>query len=219
MSSVPRMVTSDLVDVLAADLPPRPRAWVARRLALGLLGGAVVSGAVTFALWGPRPDLATALATGPFWAKFGFTGLLAAAGIAAAGRLARPGLAAKGATRWAVVVVLAMACLAVTQLARTPATEARGLVMGSTAASCPWLVILLALPILAGGIWAVRCMAPTRLAAAGAAIGLAAGGSAAFVYAVSCDESAMPFVLVWYGLGIAVPTVIGALIGPRLLRW
>ena len=77
----------------------------------------------------------------------------------------------------------------------------------------------LALPILAGGIWAVKAMAPTRLARAGAAIGLAAGSLAAFVYAASCDENGMAFTLIWYGLGIAVPILAGTLAGRRVLRW
>lgn len=219
MNAAPGRSTSDLVDALAAELSPRPRAWAVRRLAWGLGAGVVVSAIVTLVLWGPRPDLVKALATGPLWAKLGFTGLLAAAGLAAAGRLARPGLGARSATGLAFAVVLAMACLAGAQLAGAPTGEARRLVMGSTAASCPWLIMALALPVLAGGLWAVRGMAPTHLPGAGAALGLAAGGAAACVYAVSCDESAMPFVLVWYGLGIAVPIAIGALLGPRLLRW
>lgn len=219
MSAAPRMATSDLVDALAADLPARPRAWVARRLASGLLSGAAASLAVTLLLWGPRPDLAAAVATGPFWAKLGFTGLLAVSGVAAAARFARPGGEARGATACAYATIAVMACLAGAQLARAPAGAHRQLLMGSTAASCPWLIMLLALPLLAGGIWAVRAMAPTRLSRAGAELGLAAGAGAAIIYAVSCNESALPFVLVWYGLGVAVPTAIGALLGPRLLRW
>lgn len=219
MNTLPRMTTSDLVDALAADLPPRPPAWTTRRLASGLLSGVAVSLAVTLLLWGPRPDLAAAVATGPFWAKLGFAGLLAASGVAATARFARPGGAARGATACAYATIAVMACLAGAQLARAPAGAERQLLMGSTAASCPWLIMLLALPILAGGIWAMRAMAPTRLSRAGAELGLAAGAGAAVIYALSCDESAIPFVLIWYGLGMAAPTAIGALLGPRLLRW
>jgi hypothetical protein len=54
---------------------------------------------------------------------------------------------------------------------------------------------------------------------AGAAAGLVAGSAAAFIYAISCDESSAAFVLLFYGLGIAVPTAMGGVIGARVLRW
>jgi hypothetical protein len=65
----------------------------------------------------------------------------------------------------------------------------------------------------------LRTMAPTQLTLAGAAAGLTAGASAALVYAFSCDESALPFVLIWYGLGMALPTAAGAMLGRLALRW
>jgi hypothetical protein len=30
---------------------------------------------------------------------------------------------------------------------------------------------------------------------------------------------ALPFVAVWYVAGMMIPTALGALLGPRLLRW
>ena len=78
---------------------------------------------------------------------------------------------------------------------------------------------MLALPVMASTLWMLRRMAPTKLTLAGAAAGLTAGAVAAFVYAFSCDESAMPFVLIWYGIGMALPTAAGALLGRAVLRW
>ncbi|GGC45726.1 NrsF family protein [Chelatococcus reniformis] len=211
--------TADLIDSLAAGVTPVPRAFASRRLGLGLAVGVAVAAVATFIAWGPRPDFTTALETASFWVKFAFSGLLAAAGIVAAWRLARPDLSARRSVFIVAATVLAMAVLAAAELAATPEAAHRQLVMGGTAAVCPWLIMLLALPILAGALWAMRALAPTRLAWAGAAAGLAAGGLAAFVYAVSCGETGMPFVLIWYGLGMAIPTLLGALLGPRLLRW
>jgi hypothetical protein len=54
---------------------------------------------------------------------------------------------------------------------------------------------------------------------AGLAGGLAAGGLAAFVYAFSCDESAMPFVALWYTLPVLASGLIGAMVGRFALRW
>jgi hypothetical protein len=51
------------------------------------------------------------------------------------------------------------------------------------------------------------------------AAGALAGAIAAAAYALHCNEMALPFLAIWYVLGIAVPTVLGALLAPRWLRW
>jgi hypothetical protein len=81
------------------------------------------------------------------------------------------------------------------------------------------VVLLLSLPILGGLLWALRRLAPTRLALAGGTAGLAAGAWAACLYCLHCPETSAVFVLTWYSLGIALATGLGALLGPRLLRW
>ena len=67
--------------------------------------------------------------------------------------------------------------------------------------------------------WALRGLAPTRPRAAGLAAGLLAGAVGATGYALSCSELSMAFVAIWYTLGIALAGGLGALLGPRLLRW
>ena len=41
----------------------------------------------------------------------------------------------------------------------------------------------------------------------------------ALAYSVSCDELSPAFVAVWYTLGITLSGGLGALLGPRVLRW
>ena len=53
----------------------------------------------------------------------------------------------------------------------------------------------------------------------GATAGRLAGGVGALVYTLHCPELEAPFLGVWYVIGMAIPSVIGALLGPRLLRW
>jgi hypothetical protein len=65
----------------------------------------------------------------------------------------------------------------------------------------------------------MRSLAPTRLTLAGAVAGLLAGAAGTFIYAFHCNESAAPFVVIWYTLGIAAVGVLGALMGRSLLRW
>jgi hypothetical protein len=211
--------SSSFIDLLVADLTPvRPGAM--RRQILAALGiCALVSLAAVLWLWGVRPDIAAALPTMSFWTKEAFVIVLALAGIGAMLRLAQPGGVARTSATLAFGAAAIMALLAGLQLAASPPDLWRHLVMGRTSAVCPWLIMLLALPILAGALLVMRRMAPTRLTAAGAAAGLAAGGLSALVYSVSCDESTMPFIFVWYGLAILVMTLLGAALGRRVVRW
>jgi hypothetical protein len=80
-------------------------------------------------------------------------------------------------------------------------------------------IVALSLPITAAIGWAVRRQAPVRLRQAGAAVGLAGGAISASLYALACTETSSAFVLVWYSAGIALSTAIGALLGPRAMRW
>jgi len=211
--------TADLIDRLTGDLTPTPRHGLLQRILLGMGAGAFVSLAIVLMLWGPRPDFAVALASPGFWMKTGFTLLLATAGFAAVLNLARPGGRAKGAATIVFIAAASMAAAALVQLAGAPPAVWKSLIMGGTSAVCPWLILALSLPIFGGCLWAMRAMAPTNLRLAGAATGLASGAISASVYAISCGESTMPFIFVWYGGAIATATLIGWLTGPRLLRW
>ena len=77
----------------------------------------------------------------------------------------------------------------------------------------------MSLPLFAAVFWALRQLAPTRLALAGAGAGLLAGAAGATVYAFHCTENAAPFIAIWYTVGIAVAALIGAGIGRWALRW
>jgi hypothetical protein len=91
--------------------------------------------------------------------------------------------------------------------------------MGQTALVCPLLIALVSTPMFIAFVWLMRSLAPTRLRVAGAAAGFAAGAIGALVYSLHCPEYAAPFLGLWYVLGMLLPTLVGALAGPRLLRW
>jgi len=100
-----------------------------------------------------------------------------------------------------------------------PAAERAALVLGKTALPCVSIVAALSLPTLVAAFVALRSLAPTRLAAAGAAAGALAGGIGAAVYAWHCNEMTLPFVAVWYVLGMAIPAILGAVLARRWLHW
>jgi hypothetical protein len=91
-----------------------------------------------------------------------------------------------------------------------------------TGGAFPWclvLIPLLATPTAALLVWTLRAFAPTRLTLMGAAVGGLSGGVGAMAYAMYCPVDSVAFVVTWYSLGIAIAAALGALIGPRLLRW
>jgi hypothetical protein len=104
-------------------------------------------------------------------------------------------------------------------VAGAPPGRRLALVAGDSALACVASIAVLSLPLLIALFIALRGLAPTRPAAAGAAGGALAGGIAAAVYALHCTEMALPFLAVWYVLGIASPAIVGAALGPRWLRW
>jgi hypothetical protein len=212
------MRTDNLIALLAQDLTPVRTGQILRLLALGLIGGMVVSTAIMVPWLGLRPDMGDAMMTAPFWIKFAYTLILAMAGFWLVDRQSRAGGNAGAALWLGALALLAMAGLAVMQL--MPADAPRhALIMGNTAKVCTRNIFVLSLPIFAGLLWAMRQLAPTRLILAGASAGLLAGAAGAWVYAFHCDESAAPFMAIWYTLGIAAAGLLGAVVGRWALRW
>ncbi|MEP9355401.1 DUF1109 domain-containing protein [Xanthobacter sp. KR7-65] len=211
--------TDALIDALAGDLRAAPATSVRRTLALAFAFGSAVSAAAMLWLLGLRPDMATAFATPAFWIKLMFPAGLALAGLIAVDRLGRPGAPAALGYGVGIGVIAVMALLAVLQLAMAPPEALRPLLLGHTIDHCTALIMLLALPIFTAGMYAMRQMAPVRLRRAGAAVGVAAGALSAAIYAIACDETALPFVTLWYGAGILLMGLLGALLGRPLLRW
>lgn len=220
MSADAADATEALILRLSGDLAPAPRGAVARRLGLGLGAGALVSLGLVTAGLGLRPDMAQAMGGAMFWTKLAY--VLALGGVAAwaCERLARP--AGAGAGRriaWLLAPAAPVVALAAWRLADAPAAVRVPMLMGASAAVCPWTILAVSLPPLAGLFWAARGLAPTRLALTGLMLGLAAGGIGAGAYALHCPEATLPFLAVWYSLGIAACGLLGAVAGPRLLRW
>src|SRR5262249_18027134 len=170
---------------------------------------------------GPRPDLQSTAHLAWVAAKLLFALSVICTGAPLLLRSIRPGL--ENATHWtllllpflaAIVLALAMLLLGRPQawggmLGATPVSWARCLIC---------IVFFAAIPF-GALIWALRTGAPTRLKPCGAIAGVVAGGLGAAAYALSCISDTMGFIAIWYGAAIVLCAVIGAQLGPRLLRW
>jgi hypothetical protein len=211
--------TEDLIEALALHTPAQPAAAVPRRLAAAVGVGALAAFAVLLAWLGLRPDLAQAARGVFFWIKLAYPLALALAGAALVERYGRPD--GQGGRRWllvaAPVVVLALIALASSLGESPPRLMADWL--GRSWRVCAFHVLALSAPAFAATLWAFRRLAPTRPRLAGFAAGLMAGGTGAAVYCLACAEATALFVVTWYSLGVFACAAIGALLGPRLLKW
>ncbi len=207
-----------LIDRLVAQHQPTPPNGLPRRIATSTLLGAAVT-LVLIIAWGLRPDIAAASATSRFWVKLGFGAGFAIVGLAGLLILFTPERPTPQ-RLWLAAIPVAVVVAAVFDEASTvSATELTTLWLGKTALVCPFAIVALSVVPTIALIRAGRRSAPTRLRLTGGVIGLASGGLAATLYALHCPENGMIFVATWYLLGIVLTTLIGAICGPRLLRW
>lgn len=211
------MKTQSLIDMLARGAGPAPRAPVLRRLApvvaLGVLSSAV------FALVSMGSIPAALYATPAPWTKLIYGASLALAAGWLTARLARPVARTLWPLRAILAVFATMLALGALTLVTSAPDQRMATLLGETWRTCPPNVVMLSLPALAGALWALRGLAPTHLRAAGFHAGLMAGALGAMGYALVCPEVSATFVAVWYSLGILLTGLLGALLGPRLLRW
>ena len=213
------MKTEDLVSLLSTGAQAVDLRRASRRWLLALAGGALMAFLLTAGLLKLNPVLWHEAFKPMFWVRESYCAGLGALGFITVVRLARPGLRLGLAPMGIPLAVIAMWVLAVvTLMAASPQNRAR-LILGHTAGVCPFLIALVAAPLLIALLGVMRSLAPTRLRWAGAGAGFTAGSIGALVYTLHCPELAAPFLGIWYLLGMLIPTAIGAWLGPRLLRW
>jgi hypothetical protein len=199
---------------VAVDPSIRTRRWLA-----GLAIGVVLAVAIMATVFGIRWEMTAQAGEPMLWIKFAYVGALSIGALALAARLGRPGARLRSVATLALAPFAVMWILAAFALGDADAARRRALMLGQTWTTCGLNIALIASPVFVALLWILRGLAPTRLALAGGGAGFAAGAVGAFVYAFHCPELAAPFLGLWYAVGIAIPAAIGAIVGPRVLRW
>lgn len=213
------MKTDDFIGMLASGVTRVDKHALAKRFTVTVLVGLVAATLLVMIILGVRPDLATVAATPIFWAKIAFPLSLMIGALSVVTRLARPGVT-PGSGKLLIGAAVAAVWAGTLYVLMTAAPDTRvAIILGKTWRVCAMNITLLSIPGFFAVFWALRGLAPTRLTLTGACGGLLASAMATIAYCLHCPEMEVPFWGAWYMLGMLVPTAIGALLGPRLLRW
>lgn len=213
------MKTDDFISLLASGVEPVDRHALPKRFGMAVLIAATGAVLIMAMVLGIRHDLAEVAVTPIFWAKVALPLCLMIGSLWMSTRLARPGRTTGGSGWLIAVPIVAVWVAAACVLMGAPDGARLAIVLGKTWRICPFAIALLSIPGFIAVFWALRGLAPTRLGLTGAAGGLLAGSTATVAYCLHCPEMGIPFWGAWYLLGMLVPTVAGAVLGPRLLRW
>jgi hypothetical protein len=134
-------------------------------------------------------------------------------------KAAHPGMSKRGPSALIVALVAAFLCAGIAGLFATDPAARSALIFAPM-----WTVCLTCIPLFSIGpfialVWVLRKGAPTKLRSAGAVTGLVAGAVGAGACALHQPGGSLPFIGLWYVAPILLCALIGALLGPRVLRW
>ncbi|MFY1664044.1 DUF1109 domain-containing protein [Pseudomonas sp. Pseu.R1] len=213
------MRTDDLIALLATETSKVDAHLLARRLTIALLVGAVGAALLTSVLFGIRPDLCIVAHTLIFWVKVAFPTFLGIGALWFTAKLSRPGVE-PGVTWYLLALPILLIWLGgAIALVKAPVGGQMPLLLGNSWRVCPLNIALLSIPSFIANFWALKAMCPTRFRLAGGGAGLLSGAIATLAYCLHCPEMGIPFWGIWYLSGMLIPALIGAVLGPRLLRW
>ena len=213
------MKTSQFIELLSSDLQPIRRGVVGRTLALALLIGGAAAFGLMLVTVGLRPDLFEGASSTLLAVKLPFTVSLIGIGTLFLIAASHPGRNARRRLALGFLPFLAIASLALGAILLATPMAREDMVFGPEWLTCVICIPLFAIVPFATLIWVLHLAAPTDLRRAGAGAGLVAAALGATAYAFHCPGDSLPFIAVWYGLPILFWTFLGAILGPRLLRW
>jgi hypothetical protein len=213
------MRTDQLIESLVAELKPIDRARVSRALLSALTIGAMAALLIMFAVFGSVPNLLGRPHPEVFVSKLLFGVGVAATAAAFLPKLARPRAGMRNSPALIFLPFVAIIAAAASALASVPVTVWYDMIFEDHSVRCLFTIPLLAIPPFMALVCALRLGAPTDLSSAGEIAGLVAAGLGATACALPCVDYWIPAVAIWYGVPIGICALLGAKLGPRLLRW
>lgn len=211
----PPTSTEEFIRTLARR--PVPAGFHPLGAGLAMLAAGALGLALFLTVFGMRDDLLQAFSTPVTLAKSVVPLIAGVLALGLAVTSARPGARL---TLWILLLPLAMALILFSgRLGQLPLRDTPAELMGQSALACLLSITALAFAPTLLGLIALRRGATTRPCLSGALVGTAAGALVAAGYALHCTEDSPLFYTLWYGLGIALSALGGAIAANRLLRW
>lgn len=212
------MKTEELIDMLSSEVEAVDPRKMARDFLL------VVTAALVFVVAG------SAFALGFDWTgrfdNVGFLALKVVFSLSVLGlatyflvKHLRPGGERRTVTWPTAVPFIALAAFAMIELSFSPVARWHSLMIGNHWLECIVFILLAALVPSVIIIAAARMAAPTDPVKTGALAGIVAGAMGALAYALHCTDDSVSFIAVWYAAAIILCGFVGAIFGPRVLRW
>jgi len=211
--------TDQLIDLLSTNVEPVKSGYIKKTLVFALLIGGVAAFCVMLTTVGLRSQTSDRLHPGYLVLKLLFTISLVGLGATLLARLMRPGQSDRKQFTLIVVPFLMIAGAGMIALAFGEPMAWGRMLFGMHWVTCLLCIPLFAVVPFAALVWALRRGAPTNLTQTGAIAGLVAGALGATAYAFHCPDDSVPYIAIWYGTLVALCGMIGAILGPRLLRW
>ncbi|TXH33887.1 MAG: DUF1109 domain-containing protein [Rhodospirillaceae bacterium] len=213
------MKTDDLINLLATHTKPVKRTHLRNTILAAVAAGAAATLCLMLLTLGTpeavpgSEDLAIKIV------YLGLTFGLVVAGVSFLLKAARPGkILPKPLIIIALLPLVVMVAAGATLLSSHPSTW-NAMLFGPQWVACLLCIPFFALLPFTALIWALRKEAPTSPGWTGAIAGLVAGAIGAATFTLHQPSSSIPFMVLWYLGPIVFCTLIGALLGPRLLRW
>jgi hypothetical protein len=213
------VVNDDFLDRLAAEAAPVRRVD-ARWFAAMVLAATAVSALIIGVGSGVRPDLPAVLATPVFLWKVGAMALVALVSLPLLAAAGRPGAGGQRLLPLAVALGTGLLGLPLIGAVMTQPAELsmQGLDMDRGLGCLKWTVAA-SVPVWLASLAWLRRSAPTNLARAAWAAGIASASVAATLFVMHCPYDDIVYVSLWYGGSVAFVAGVTRLLLPPLIRW
>lgn len=213
------MKTEQLIDLLSTNIEPVDRHATQTALVWAVLIGGAAAFGLMLGTVSLRDDLGDRTRLPFVVLKLLFALTVMTIGLAGLSKSVRPGQHTRTTLRLSFLPFVALGVAVVADLVFGLTAASHRMMAGTHWVLCLYCIPLFAVIPFGLLISALRAGAPTNLTETGAVAGLVAGAIGAAAYAFHCPDDALPFIAAWYTASMVACTLIGAKLGPRVLRW
>lgn len=211
------MKTDQLINILSTNLEPFKAGQMRKALAIAVVVGGVGAFCVMLGTVGFPPN--GLIHPGSLASRLLLTLGLVAVGSTLLARLVRPDGGGRKLLTLTALLLLVIATAGTVALGFEGSAGMDRISFGVNRVTHLFWIPLFAVAPFTCLIWFAREGAPTDLTSTGAVVGLVAGALGASAYVFHSIDDPISCIAVSYGAMVALCSLAGAFLGPRLLRW